>query len=437
MTTPAGCDIPALHAAIAPSSALHEQRRTLYQLAADLLEVNRPRVLERDIIDSPLARKQIGDALAGRSRLDCSRLVGVSALAAADSTAHDLQVASRPEANILLADALDDIGAQLERQRKPCTRLRLLTKVDGNKFTSALTILCDGIALARAISPELIEDLLTHVALVGILDPLRTGGLASGSSRTIPGLVLLEGYRSSIDVAEALVHEGAHQKFFDLGITQDLLTIDSDRCASFHPPWTPEDRFWSLETTLAAYHAYACLGRFGQDAGVTSGMRIVDPTSLLPVANHRSEIIGGWLLDKGGYLGSDAQTLLTGLLGRRPRIAATDDMDSGETGCRDMADPAAADYVIDNGLVFRHCSFSDRVLVARPSLPPQLYWISADAAALLELLRHTPLDEVADALAQRWSATRFGVSDRLAALLSSLSASGLLQHRYRSTGAAL
>ncbi|MCU1611801.1 MAG: hypothetical protein JWM45_3717, partial [Pseudonocardiales bacterium] len=69
MTTPAGCDIPALHATIAPPSALHEQRRTLYQLAADLLEVDGPRVLELDIIDSPLARQQIGDALAGRSRL--------------------------------------------------------------------------------------------------------------------------------------------------------------------------------------------------------------------------------------------------------------------------------------------------------------------------------------------------------------------------------
>jgi len=293
-------------------------------------------------------------------------------------------------------------------------------------FISALTVLRDGIALARAISPELVEDLLTHVALIGILDPQRTGGITSGSSRTIPGLVLLESRGSSIDVAEALVHEGAHQKFFDLGITQDLLTIDSDRCASFRPPWAPEDRFWSLETTLAAWHAYACLTQFGHDAKMTAGTQVAGPGSLLPVANDRSEIIGQWLLDHGDYLGSDAHTLLTGLLGRRPRVATTDDVDSG---------PVAADYVIDAGLIFRHCSSSDRVLVARPSLPPQLYWISADAAALLELLRHKPFDEVVDTLRQRWCESV--VSDRLTALLSSLSASGLLQYRYKSTGSAL
>jgi len=417
MTTPAGCDIPALHATIAPPSALHEQRRTLYQLAADLLEVDGPRVLELDIIDSPLARQQIGDALAGRSRLSRARLVAVSAVAAAHSAAHGLRVVSRPEANTLLADALGDIGAELERRREPSTRPRLLTEVDGSRFTAALAVLRDGVTLARSISPELVDDLLTHVALLGILDPQRTGGLASGSSRTFPGLVLVEGCRSSIDVAEALVHEGAHQKLFDLGITHDLLTIDSDRCAPFHPPWTPADRFWSIETTLAACHAYACLARFAQDAGVTTGMRMVGLGSLLPVARDRSEIIGRWLLDNGDCLGNDAHTLLVGLFDGRPRIAATDDMHCGAV---------AAHYVIDAELVFRHCSSSDRVLVARPSLPPQLYWISGDAAALLELLGHKPFEEVVDTFTQRWKVARWEVSERLTLLLSSLSASGLV-----------
>ncbi len=417
MTTPAGCDIPALHATIAPSSALHEQRRVLYQLAADLLDVDGPQVLERDVIDSPQTRRQIGDALAGRSKFSCSRLVAVSALAAVDCTAHGLRVVSRPEANTLLADALDDIGAELERQQEPSTGPRLLTEGDGRRFTAALAVLRDGVALARSGSPELVEDLLTHVALVGVLDPQRTGGLASASSRTFPGLVLVEGCRSSIDVAEALIHEGAHQKLFDLGITHDLLTIDSDRCAPFHPPWTPADRFWSLETTLAACHAYACLARFAQDAGVTTGMRMVGFGSLLPVANDRSEIIGQWLLDNGGYLGNDAHTLLAGLFGRRPRIAPTGDIPSVAV---------AADYVIDGELVFRHCSSSDRVLVARPLLPPQLYWISADAAALLEFLRHKPFEEVVDTFTQRWKVPQWEVSERLTVLLSSLSASGLV-----------
>lgn len=423
MTTTAGpprCDIPTLHAAIAPSSTLHGERRTLYQLATDLLGGSCSRVLDRDIIDSPLARKQIGDALAGRSRLVCSELVGISGLAAADSAAHDLPVVSRPEANTLLADALDDIGAQLADQRETSGPPRLLTKVDGETFTSALAVLRDGVALARSISPELIEDLLMHVALVGILDPQRTDGLASGSFRTFPGLLLLESPRSRIEVAEALVHEGAHQKLFDLGITHDLLTIDSDQCAPFHPPWVPEDRFWSLETALAACHAYACLARFWQDARVTVETRIVGPGSLLPVASERSEIIGRWLLNKGDHLGTDAHTLLEGLLGRRPHTART------TGGC---SGPMAADYVIDTRLEFRRCGSAGRVLVGRRSQPPQLYWISNDAATLLELLEQKSIDEIIHAFAQRWRISQSDVVSRLTMLFSDLYVSGLLKIR--------
>jgi hypothetical protein len=355
------CDIPALHAAIAPSSALHGERCALYQLATNLLEGDCPQALARDIIDSPLARNQIGNALAGRSQLASSRLIGISALAATDSAAHGLPVASRPEANSLLTDALDDIGAELERQRDTSARPRLLTKVDGDRFTSALTVLRNGVVLARSISPDLIDDLFTHVALIGILDPHHSGGLTSGSSRSFPGLVFLESPRSSIEVAEALVHESAHQKLFDLGITHDLLTIDSDRCPPFHPPWAPEDRLWSLETTLAACHAYACLAKFEQDAGVASGIRAVNPGSLLPLAHERRDYIGQWLIANGDYLGSDANTLLAGLLGRRPRTA--------RTGAK-CSDALATGYVIDAELVFHHCIASGRVLVGRRSRPP-------------------------------------------------------------------
>jgi hypothetical protein len=420
MTTPAEpmlCDIPALHAAIASSSALQEERRTLYQLATDLLDEGCSRVLDHDIIDCPTTRKQIGDALAGRSGLTNSRFVGISALATTDSAAHGVPVVSRPEANALLAEALDYIGLELERQLETPRRPRLLTEIDGKSFTSAVAVLRDGAALARSISPELIDDLLAHVALIGILDPQRTGGLSSGSTRNCPGLILLESPHSSIGVAETLVHEGAHQKFFDLSITHDLLTSDSDRCDPFHPPWAPADRFWSLETALAACHAYTCLARFAQSAGAEPATRVIGPSSLLPVANERRDTVGQWLLTNGDYLGHDARTLLAGLLGQQPRHAHTDEK-------RSVA--LTADYVIDSRLVFRHCTASDRVLVGRASLPPQLYWVSADAAALLRLLGHRPLVEVIDTFAQRWQVTSLVARDRLSTVLYDLSASGLV-----------
>ncbi|MGH4014416.1 MAG: PqqD family peptide modification chaperone [Pseudonocardiaceae bacterium] len=423
-TTPATgsqqTDIPALHATIAPSSVLHGERRTLYQLAADLLEGACSRVLDPDVIDSPLTRKQIGDALAGRSRLACSQLVGISTLAAADSAVHNLRVASRPEANTLLAEALDHIGAELWRQQETSGPPRLLTETDGERFTSALAVVRDGVALAQSFSPELSEDLLTHVALVAILNPQRAGGLASGSSRAVPGLVVLKA-SSSVDVAEALVHEGAHQKLFDLAITHDLLSADSDRCPPFHPPWAPKDRRWPIEQTLAACHAYACLARFWQDIDPPTGAVMVGADSLLPVASERSEIIGQWLLDKGDHLGPDAHTLLKGMLGQRPRTASTAER---------CSDASAANYVIDTALELRRCG-SDRVLVGRPSRPPQLYWVSEDAAGLLELLKYKPLDELIDTFAQRWCVPKSDARNRVTALLSDLSASGLVTAKAR------
>lgn len=417
-------DIPAVHAAIAESSALQRERRALYQLAADLLEQGGPQALDPDVIDSPLTRHRIGDALAGRASLTCATLVGISALAAAGGV-QGLRVASHPEANTLLAEALDTVGAELGRQEAASWPPELLTEADGELFTSALAILRDGVALARSVSRELFEDLLGHVALVGIVAPQRAGLLASASCRTFPGLVLLTTH-SSIDVAEALLHEGAHQKFFDLAITHDLLNTDSDRCPPFHPPWAPEERLWPLEQTLAAWHAYACLAWFAHDAGVTTGARAIGTDSLLPVAGERSKILGQWLLNKGDHLGTDAHTLLNGLIGRRPRTVRV------AASCSNaMARPAAADYVIDSRLEFRRCGSPDRVLVGRPSQPPQLYWVSNDAAALLELLGQQSLDEVIRTFAHRWRVQRLDATNRLTALLSDLFASGLVTTRAR------
>jgi hypothetical protein len=427
MTTPAGpvhCDIPALHAAIAPSSALKRERRALYQLAIELLRGDCPYVpdvLDPDVIDSPLARNRIGDALAGRATLACAELIGISAVAGVGSCSQDLPVASRPEANNLLAGALNTVGAELRRQQAAAfAPLELLTEADGVCFTSALAVLRDGVALARIVSPELIDDLLAHVALVGVIDPRRAGLFVSASPRAFPGLILLKSPRSSIEVAEALIHEGAHQKLFDMAITHDLLDVDSDRCSPFHPPWAPTEHLWPLEQTLAAWHAYSCLAWFGHDAGVTAGARVIEASSLLPAASERSEILGQWLLNKGDYLGTDAHMLLNGLIGRRPRTTRT---------TKHYSSAKAVDYVVNTPLKFRRCGSPDRVLVGRPLQPPQLYWISDDAAALLEFLEQKSFDEAIPTFVQRWRMQRLDATDRLIALLADLISSGLVTAR--------
>jgi hypothetical protein len=412
------CDIRALHATIASVSALQGERRTLYQFAADLLQGDHARILDPDIIDSPLARSSIGDALAGRSGFSDSTLVGISAVAEPGGTTPDLPVASRPEANALLAGALAGIGAELGSHQAATGPPRVLTAADGEQFTAARTVLHAGIELARSVSPELIEDLLPHIALVAFVDPRRAGGLASASSRTFPGLIIMESPRASIEVAEALVHEGAHQKLFDLAITHDLLSVSSDRCPPFHPPWAPEEHRWPIEQTLAACHAYACLARFSEDASLAGRAVVAGASSLLPVAGERSEIIGQWLLGHGDHLGVDAHTLLEGLLGRRPRT--TDTAQNRSCG------PPAADYVIAAGWEMRRCHSSDRVLLGRPARPPQLYWVSQDAATVLGLLGHKPLGEIVDTFAHSWRVPPVAATERLTALLSDLHSSGLV-----------
>ncbi len=418
---PARADLPAVHAAIAPASTLLRDRRSLYQLATELLRPSAAVNLEDDAAENPIVRHRIGEALAGRASLACTDLVPISDMIGysgrLDAGVCELAVAWRRESNRLLAGALDCVGAGLGRQHAASGPLRLITEADGERAAAALEVLRDGVALARSTSRELIDDLLPHIALVGIIDPPSAGRMASASSRSFPGLVLLESPRSSIEAAEALVHEGAHQKLFELAITRDLLTVHSDESPPFHPLWAPDCHGWPLEQTLAAGHAYACLARFSHDSAASAGGLAVGPDSLLPVANERFEIIAGWLLDRGDHLGADAHALLAGLQGQRPRRGLSTVNSPDRTGgC----------FTVDPDLQFRRCKDADRVLVGRPSQPPQLFWLEPDAALALELLgQHQPTSQLVDTFAARWDVLPPEAADRVTLLLRELSGSGL------------
>jgi hypothetical protein len=75
----------------------------------------------------------------------------------------------------------------------------------------------------------------------------------------------------------------------------------------------------------------------------------------------------------------------------------------------------------------QRCGSPDRVLVGRPSQPPELYWVSADAAKVLELLAHDSLDDVV--FAQRWNVQPVDATERLNGLLSDLYVTGLVKIR--------
>ena len=360
--TPA--DPPAAHAAVAPVDVLIEERRTLYRLAAELLGTPPSAVLDDDVMDSPVVRGRIGRAMATGGRVESSTLVSIGAVsrdAAVAVESVSVPVASALDANDLLHDALDWFRAELAVQSSAAP-LRILTTADGNRFDAAMRLVSEGMALAMSVSPTLAADLFPHIALVGIVDPDSGGGLESASSRAFPGIVLLRMPGSALEATEGLVHEAAHQKLFDLAITRDLLTHESDRCEPFEPSWPPAGRRWSMEQALAAGHAYACLARFAADA---AGLLLstAGPSSLLPVAAERASLIGDWLLDHGAFLGSDAHTLLAGLYGLRP-----------------SAPPALSARIQSASIeakVIRRRTSGGRWLVATLTRPPNLYFVDS------------------------------------------------------------
>jgi hypothetical protein len=411
-----------------PVDALLDVRRTLYRLAAELL---RPEAdsssLDQKVLDSPSFRGRIGKALATGDASLCDEVVSLDAVVVAKgwlrSGPRPIPVASRHDANRLLSDAVASVGAQLARQTLDAGSLRLLTDVDGERFAATLELVDQGIGLARSLSPALADDLLAHVALVGIVDPDSSGALASASSRSYPGFVLLSPPDSAIEAAEWMVHEAAHQKLFDLAITGSMLTVESDTCSPFEPSWPPEGRQWPLEQTLAAGHAYACMAQFIDDAGKAVAYDTLGSRSLLPVARERAEIICKWLLGRSEYLSTDAHVLLAGMHGRWPVTVPAR---------RHAVVRTPASCTVEPGLTIRRCTHGGKALVGRRSQPPELYVVTEEVASLLELLASRPYGEAMHAFTRRHSPaasnTGSNAAERVAAVITDLVDLGLIRY---------
>jgi len=420
-------DLPSVHASISPVDVLLDVRRTLYQLAAELL---RPEAssspLQWSILDSPSFRGRLGKVLATGDATLCEEIVPLDAVVVEKGWLRlgpkPIPVVSRHDANPLLSDAVGSVGVELTRQTTNGGPLRLLTEADGERFTAALELIVRGIVLARSVSPALVDDLLAHVGLLGIVDPESTDKLASASSRTYPGLVLLSPPGSAVEAAEWLVHEAAHQKLFDLAITGSMLTAESDTCAPFGPSWPPAGRQWPLEQTLAAAHAYACMAQFADDAGGVAAFGTLESRSLLPVARERAAVICDWLLERGEYLGADAHTLVAGMHGRRPATAPVKHRPARRVR------QATAGCTVEPGLIVRRCARGDRVLVGRRSQPPELFVVTEEVGSLLELLASLSHDEAIRAYAQRYVTTASKAAERVATLVANMADLGLIRY---------
>jgi hypothetical protein len=317
-------DLVDVHGVVGPSEELVDRRRATYQAAVELAGgLDQADSLDMSVLDNPMVRGHLADVLAGSVDLDPDLLVGIDTLAVevgrwriADKA---VRMVSSTNASAALAPALARVSAELVRSG--AGGLTEVVLSDGSAaFGTAVATIRRGIELACYAAPELVLDLLPHVALLAVLDREAAGSLGSASAREFPGLIVLPAPSVPLEAAEALVHEGAHQKLFDMAIVGSVFASGYHNAPPFTPPWARESApAWPFEQTFAAYHAYCCLAAFWK------AVRRVDlethAFSLLPYAADRADVLGEWVEQRSEFLGRDGRRLLDSLCGHPPRTA--------------------------------------------------------------------------------------------------------------------
>jgi hypothetical protein len=345
------------HAVIGDVEQLLIMRRAVYSGAVEFFFG--PEAAARadgEVLDNPVVRAHLAQLLAGRGRPDAAALVSVGALLAGQYAGRSVPVAASCAARTHLAGALEEVRRELALHGDHSPAGTPLT-VDSPDFDEAQGVLTAGIKLARDVVPELVDDLLPHVALFALVAPDAAGRLGSASLRDWPGLIVLPRPRRPSEAAEALLHEGAHQKLFDLMLTRSMLAPRTGPDPLFAPPWRPESApRWPLDQCLAALHTY-CVLAAAAPAFAERGIAL-HGHSLLPHATDRAELLADWWEGQWQHLGPDGRRFVTALTGRSLPVDA-DGLDEP------VRRPEAA--------VVRHCGSWDLHLSA--GSPSDLWWV--------------------------------------------------------------
>ncbi|GLY48817.1 hypothetical protein Lesp01_24730 [Lentzea sp. NBRC 102530] len=384
----------------------------MYRLAADMFAPGTE--LSDSLADHPVVRFEIGRALAGHGGLDLAKLDVAAAMRVRDA---GVPVAADPSA----AEVLE---APLRITAPAGARPEPLTEADGDRFDAAFTIVAEGVRLLRELAPDMAEDLLAHVSMLVVLKRETSAGLVSASSRYVPGVVLVDEPRLPMEIAEALVHEGAHEKFFDLAIAKDFLDLSAEDADYFQTSWSRAR--WPLEQTFAAWHAYSCLAQFNLSIGAEQ----LGPDSLLTKAKKRAAEIGEWLLRHETDLRSDARWLLRALMGdpveHRAEAAEPSHVD-GETLAPQFSEDGHFHLLSD---VRHRRAITGRVVAGRADLPPVVFWLDEDASWTLGQWRD---DRTAKSFGwmlaratEEWKVGSAAAAVRLEKALVSLHRSGLV-----------
>jgi len=229
----------------------------------------------------------------------------------------------------------------------------------------------------------------------------------------VPGIVLIDEPVSPMEVAEALVHEGAHEKFFDFAITREFLDAHAEDAEYFENSWSHAR--WPLEQTFAAWHAYTCLGQFF----LLSDSEQLGPHSLLPKARERAAEIGDWLLAHEHDLLPDARWLLHALAGQV--AGAAEEVSTADASLLATAIREDGKFRVLPDVAYRLAK-SGRAVVGRVEERPEIFWLDPDAGWVLNECRRAPVpfDLLLGKAAEQWQIDVPETRRRLAAALGSL-----------------
>jgi len=137
------------------------------------------------------------------------------------------------------------------------------------------TLLAQGVNLLMTLLPQLAQSVFYHVHLLAVVAPPTPEArvpFESFTSPTIPATIFLgpKVFHNPWQVAESILHEAAHQKWYDLRHSHAMLRSGYSAETSIKIPaiWHEGDeREWSACRATAAFHVYVHLVLFFRVVG--------------------------------------------------------------------------------------------------------------------------------------------------------------------------
>lgn len=228
--------------------------------------------------------------------------------------------------------AAPDLDAPGHRALRRLYRQHLCTPPAAHRLTGIdvtdVAAVNAAIKLLGQVIPRLASGLLHHVAyLAKVAGP---DAFESASTRPIPGAVFVSDccFSSPARLAEALIHEAVHHRFYDLQLTRSIFVPDYDTntAPTIAPEWHARSVVteWPLDRGLAAAHVYVHLTAWFQrlaEYGPTAAQREAAAASAEKVTCRAYSLLDKIQVLAPGHLGRAGAVFLEWLMAVEDQLA--------------------------------------------------------------------------------------------------------------------